>query len=119
AEVEVAAQDLGEEEVLLFLGAVPHDRRADRVDREHRDGYPCPGGLVEEDELLDRGPPLPAVLDGPPDAGPPVRAHLLPDAAGRGADSARSGELVLHGWWDELGEVRAELGPERQLLVGV
>ena len=40
AEVDLAGQDLGEEELLLLLGAEVHDGRADRVDGEHRHRAP-------------------------------------------------------------------------------
>ena len=75
-EVDLAPKDLRKEEILLFLGAVLHDRRRHAVDRQHGNRRPGPHGFIEEDELLDEGATLAAIFLGPADAQPTIRAHL-------------------------------------------
>ena len=72
AEVDLAAEDLGEEEVLLLRAAELEDRRSHRVDRQHGHRGAGPHRLVEEDELLDRTAALAAVLGRPSDAEPAI-----------------------------------------------
>ena len=81
AEVDLAGEDLRQEERLLLLAAVARDRRADRVGGEHRHRRAAAHRFVEEDELLDLGAALPAVLRGPSDPEPAVGAHLTHDLA--------------------------------------
>ena len=77
AEVDVAGQDLGEEEVLLLLGPEVHDGRADRVDGQHGHRGPGPHGLVEEDVLLDGPRPWPPYSLGHPMPSHPSAAICL------------------------------------------
>jgi hypothetical protein len=119
AEVDLAPEDLRQEELLLLLGAEVHDRGTDGVDGEHRDGRAGAHRLVEEDELLDGRPPLPAVLLRPADAEPAVLAHPSHDAAHHLTDAVGVGQLLLDLGRQELGVVRAQLAAERLLLVGV
>src|SRR5437899_198146 len=73
--VALAAQDRGQEARLLRRRPVLHDGRGDGVDGERREHDPGARRLVEEDELLDRGAALPAVLARPADAEPAVGAE--------------------------------------------
>ena len=118
-EVQLALEDPREEVLLLLVGAVAHDRRPDRVERQVGDRYAGDGGRVGEDQLLDHRAGLAAVLLRPADAEPAVGAeladHLLVDGvvaelAGRG------GEPGLHLGRDERGEVLAQLLAELLLL---
>ena len=87
AEVDLAPQDAWQVVVALLLAAEMHQRGCDRVDREHGHRGPGPHRLVEEDELLDRAPTLPAVLGGPANAEPAVGAHLADHPAHDGPDA--------------------------------
>ena len=116
-EMDVALEDLGEEVLLLSVGAVAHDGRPDGVDRERRHRGAGPHRLVEEDELLDGGAGLPAVLRRPPDPGPSVETHLLPHPADVGPHASAGAQLVPDLRRDQLGEVGTELLPERLLFV--
>ena len=118
AEVDLAGQDLGEEELLLLLRAEVHDRRPDRVDGEH--GHRCTAAhrLVEEDELLNGRTALAAPFLGPADAEPAVAAHLLDDLAHDGPDAVRLREVLLELGRQEVLVVGAQLALERLLLLG-
>ncbi len=83
AEVDVAGQDLREEEVLLLLGPELHDGRPDRVDGQHGHRRTGPHGLVEEDVLLDGRAAL-----------APVSSATASSAAGTASSSWKS--LVAH-----------------------
>lgn len=98
----------GEEIVLLLLGPVLHQGRADGVERDHGDGGTGPVGLVEEDELLVGAAALTAVLDGPAEAEEPVGAYAAQEFALTGLIT---GEAVRH----QVLEVRAQCGAEPQL----
>ena len=78
-EVHVAGQDPLEEQVLLLLGAVADQGRADGLQGHRRQVYVGPLGLVGEDRLLDLAEPVAAVLLRPADAHPAVGAHLAHD----------------------------------------
>ena len=119
AEVDVAGQDLREEELLLLVGAVVHDRRAHRVDGQHGHGRAGPHRLVEEDELLDGALALATPLLGPPDAEPAVGGHLLDHPAHVGADAVALVELLLDLGSEELVVVLAQFVAERLMLLGV
>ncbi len=119
AEVDLPGQDLGQEELLLLLAAVVHDRRADRVDGEHGHRRPAAHGLVEEDELLDGGTALTAPLRGPADPQPAVGRHLLGDPPRRRADAVALGQLLLDLGGEEIGVVLAQLPAKGLLLLGV
>ena len=106
AEVEVALQYLGQEEVLLGVGAMGHDLGPDGVDRQHRHRRSGAHRLVEEDELLDVRAPLAAVLLGPADAEPAVRAHAAHHFAHALAHLVRAREL------------RADLRGQQPVVVG-
>jgi hypothetical protein len=75
-EVKVTRRDLGQEELLLLVGAERHDRRRHAVDRQewHRDVRD--GRLVVEDEPIDGWARLAAELLGPRQRQPAVLAHL-------------------------------------------
>src|SRR5438132_8301912 len=115
----ISPLDLGQEELLLLLGAEVHDGGSDRVDGEHRHRRAGAHRLVEEDELLDGRPPLPAPLLGPADAEPAVLAHPADDPAHGLTDAVRVGELLLDLGRQQLGVVRAQLLTERFLVFGV
>ena len=119
AEVQVAGEDLGQEEVLLLVRAELHDRRAHGVDREHGHRGAHPHGLVEEDELLDLAAALAAVLLGPADAQPAVGRHLLDHLAGDGADAVLLVQLRPQLVGQEPVVVLTELVPEGLLLLRV
>jgi hypothetical protein len=116
AEVDLAAEDAGQEELLLLGGAEFHDARPDCVDGEHRHRRPGPHGLVEEDELLDLGAALPAVLRGPADAEPAVASHLAHDGTRRLADALPLVHGIAHLGRQQLGVVGAKLSAQRLLL---
>ena len=86
AEMNLAGEDLRQEELLLLFAAVPHDGRTDGIDREHRNRRTRAHGLVEEHELLDLRSALAAVFLGPADPEPTVLAHLAHDLAHRRSD---------------------------------
>jgi hypothetical protein len=117
--VQLAGQDLREEVLLLLVGAVAHDRRPDRVERQVGDRHTGHGGGVGEDELFDHRTGLAAVLLGPADAEPAVGAdlpdHLLVDPGlaelSRGGRQTR---LTLGS--DQLVEVLLQLCPEGEVL---
>ncbi len=109
AEVDLAPQDLGEEPLLLLLGAVAEDGGTDRVDGQHRHRGAGPHRLVEEDELVELGLALAAVLRRPADAEPAVGAHLLDDLAHRRADAVGADEGLLHLRRQQLGVVVPQL----------
>src|SRR5262249_16775994 len=75
-EVDLAAQDAGQEGGLLFFAPVLHDRRPDGVDGQEGHGRAGALRLVEEDELLDSRAALAAVLLRPADAQQAVAAQL-------------------------------------------
>ena len=83
-EVQLAGEDLRKELRLLLLGTELHDRLADGVDREERDRHPGAPRLVGEDELLEVGAALAAVLLGPADTEPTVAAHRAQPRGTRG-----------------------------------
>ena len=113
-EVHVALQDPLEEHVLLLLGAVADQRRADGLQRDRRQVHVGVLRLVGEDRLLDLAEPVTAVLLGPADAHPAVGAHLPHDPLVDLAVpvEAHLAVLVVVG---ETAEVRAQLGLERAL----
>ena len=106
-EVQLAGQDLGQEERLLLVGAVAHDRRADGVDGDEGERRPGPPGLVEEDELVGGRPTLPAELGRPADAEPAVLADLAHDLAPGLAALAALGQSRPHLVGQQLGVVPA------------
>ena len=118
-EVQVAGEDLREEELLLLVGAVAHDRRPDRVERQVGDRHPGHGRGVGEDQLLDHRARLAAVLLGPADAqpavGPDLPDHFLVDP-GLAELSCRRGQPGLTLGSDELVEVLLELCPQGEVL---
>ena len=118
-EVDLAGQDAGEEERLLLLGAVAHDRRADGVDRHERERRARPPGLVEEDELVGGGPALAAVLLRPPDAEPAVLADAAHDLAPQLAAFADLADAPAHLVGEQFGVVGAQLLAQGQLLGGL
>ena len=110
-EVDLAAEDAGEDPLLLLVGAEGHQGRADAVQGEQGQRHARPVRLLDEDHLVDRAPGLTAVLDGPPEAQPPVVAHA--------ADVAGVGRLVEGRALDlchQVLEVRPELTLEVPLL---
>ncbi len=110
-EVDLAAEDAGEDPLLLLVGAEGHQGRTDAVQGEQGQRHPRPVRLLDEDHLVDRAPGLAAVLDGPPEAQPSVAAHA--------ADVAGVGRLVVGralDVCDQLLEVRAELALQVPLL---
>jgi hypothetical protein len=112
-EVDLAAQDLREEEPLLLVRPELHDRRRDGVDGEHRDGRARPHRLVEEDELLDGRHAAAAVLLRPADAEPAVASHLQDDLADGGADALGAADLGPQLGREQPRIVLAELLAER------
>ena len=106
AKMEFAIEDLGQEEIFLFLGSFPVDRGPHRIDGEHRNGRTGPHGLVKEDELFDRRATLSTVLGWPANPEPTIRSHLPHDCAhcfanamtfSQGDANVRSQELVIVG----------------------
>jgi hypothetical protein len=119
--VDVPGQDAAQEHLLLLLGAVADQRRADGLQRHGRQVHVGPLCLVGEDRLLDLAEPVTAVLLRPADAHPAVGAHL-PDhpLVGLAVPVARPlgggvAVLVLRG---QAGEVRTDLGLQRPLGLG-
>jgi hypothetical protein len=117
-ELDLTAEDLGEVEVLLGLGAELHDRRRHRVERQHREWCPRPLGLVVVDELLDRPQSPAAVLLGPPEAEDAVLTHLADGDPALLAAQLALGHLRLDLGRDDLLEVGAQLLAQRLLFVG-
>ena len=115
-ELDLAGQDLGQELLLLLVGAELHDRRRHRVHRKHRHRRAGPERLVVEDELLDGGAVLAAVLLGPADAQPAVLAHLAYGFLGLGAAHLPRRHLLLDLGGDDLGEVLPQLLLQFELL---
>ncbi len=118
-EVALAAQDRGQEARLLRRRPVLHDGLGDGVDGERRQHDPGARRLVEEDELLDRRPALPAVLARPADAEPAVGAELPDRLQIERAAALGPGQLGLVLGRHQAREVRAQLLTERLLLGGV
>ena len=115
-EVQLAGEDLRQEERLLLVGTEAHDGRPDGVDGdegERRTGAPC---LVEEDELVRRRPALPAELRGPPDAEPAVLADLAHHLGPGLAALAALGKARPHLVGEELGVVLTQLGAKLLLF---
>ena len=115
-EVQLAGEDLRQEERLLLLGTETHDGRPDGVDGdegERRAGAPR---LVEEDELVRRRPALPAELLGPPDAEPAVLADLAHHLRPGLAALAALGQARPHLVGEELGVVLTQLGAQLLLF---
>ncbi len=117
--MDVAGEDLGEEELLLLVAPETHDRGGNAVDREHGHGCARSHRLVEEHELFDRGATLAAVLLRPTDTGPPVGAHLLPDGPHRPTDTARLAEFGDRVGVEQLLVVLTEPRSQLFLLRGV
>ncbi len=115
-EVDLTLQDLVDVELLLLFRSVPHDRRCDRVDGEHRHRRARAHRLVEEDELFDRRHAPAAPLLGPTDTRPAVAAHLLPHILGDFADTLALAQVVLDLGREQVAVVRAELVAQRLLL---
>src|SRR5581483_3445711 len=115
-EVALAREDLREELALLLLGAVLHDRRAHRVEREERQREARALHLVGEDELLGRRAALAAVLLRPPDAEPAVAPHLPERRPVERAAALAADDLLLERRRHHGREVRAEVVAERPLL---
>jgi hypothetical protein len=108
-EVDLAAQDSRQEELLLLVRPVLHDRRRDGVDGEHGHRRAGPHRLVEEDVLLDRRHAAAAVLLRPADAEPLVAAHLEHDLADPGADALGAPDLGAELGGEQLRIVLAQL----------
>ena len=115
-EVDLARQDLGQEEGLLLIGAETHDGRPHRVDGDEGKGGAGAPRLVEEDELVGRRPTLPAELGRPSDAQPAVLADLAHDLAPGGAPLAALGQAGPHLFGQQLGVVGAQLGAQLLLF---
>ena len=115
-EVELAGEDLGQEERLLLLGAEAHDRRPHRVDGDEGERGAGAPGLVEEDELVGGRPALSAELGRPPDAEPPVLADLAHDLAPGLAALAALGQPGPHLVGQQLGVVATQLGAQLLLF---
>jgi hypothetical protein len=120
-EVQLSGQDPREEVLLLLVGAVAHDRRADGVERQVRDGHTRHCGRVGEDQLLHHGAVLTAELLRPADPEPAVAAdpadHVLvdPRVAELAGGSRQAGADL---GCDQVGEVLAQLFAEAFLLRG-
>jgi hypothetical protein len=119
--VQVAGQDPRQEVLLLLVGAVAHDRGADGVERQVGDRDAGDRRGVGEDQLLDHGSVLAAVLLGPPDPEPAVGAeladHVLVDPGlAELTGSGRQSRAHLRG--DQGREVLAQLFAEAFLLGG-
>lgn len=80
-EDDVAGQDARQEALLLLVGAVLHQCRADRVDGDERERETRALHLVEEHELFLDGTALPAVFFGPADTQPAVPTQQTDDLA--------------------------------------
>jgi hypothetical protein len=119
AEVNVAGQDLREEELLLLLSAVVHQGGAHRVDGEHRHRRAGPHRLVEEDELFDGALALATPLLGPADTEPTVGGHLLDHPAHVGTDSVAPVKLLGDLGGEEFVVVLTQLVAKRFVLLGV
>src|SRR5262249_29473244 len=78
-----------------------------------------PHRLVEEDELLDGGAALTAVLGGPADPEPPVLPHLPDDLTVRLADAVAARERFLDLGRQQLLVVRPQLAAHLLLLLAV
>ena len=115
-EVQLPGEDLGEEGLLLLLGAELHERRADGVQRDERERDTGAVRLVVEEVLLHRGAALPAVRGGPPDAEPAVLAELAHELAVRLATRLAAGQLAASLRRHQRREVAAQLGLEGPLL---
>ncbi len=115
-EIELAREDLREEERFLLLRAVAHDGRTHRVDRDEGKGSPGAPRLVEEDELIGRRPALPTELGRPADSEPAVLAdppdHLTPGV------SALPGprQPGPHLFGEQVGVVPAQVGAQLPLV---
>ena len=121
-EVKVTRGDLGQEELLLLLGAERHDRRRDAVDGQERHRDVRDGGLVVEDEPVHGRARLAAELLGPRQRQPAVLAHLRD---GLTVDVAPPHLAVVGGQClgalggHEFGEVGPQLAAQLLLLWGV
>ena len=121
-EMQFTRGDLGQEELLLFVGAEGHDRRRDAVDRQERHRSARDGGLVGEDQRIHRGAALTAELGGPVQRQPAVLAHLCDGVAidVATADLPFRGAQCRHPLGGhQLGEVRAQLAAQLLLLGAV
>src|SRR4030095_6627959 len=118
-EVDLTREDPAQGERLLLVTAEPHDRGADRVERDERERRPGPLHLVEEDELVGRRSSLTPVLPGPADPEPPVGAHLPEDVPAQRPPLPRLAQLGPDVGRQQLREVLAQLLAQRLLLGGV
>src|SRR5581483_2371799 len=118
-EVTLAAEDGRKVLRLLLRAAVLHDRGGDGIDRQHRQHDAGARRLVEEDELLDRGAPLAAVLLWPADAEPAVGAQPPDRLMIKRAAPFGGRELRLILGRHEAGKIFSELVAERLLLRSV
>ena len=84
-EVDVAGEHLGEELLLLLLGAVAHDHGADGDEGEVVEGDALAGALLGEGPEEEGALALAAVLLGPSDGGEALAGHGLHELAGGGA----------------------------------
>ena len=118
-EGDLPAGDLRQEEVLLLLGAVLHQGRADGVDREHRDRCADGHRLVEHHELFDGGVAATAVFLGPPDRQPTVASHLADDLSVHRAGALFGRERIPDLGREQFVVVVAQLLSERLLFLVV
>ncbi len=80
-EMQLPGEDLGQEEVFLFLTTVCHQGRAHGLQRDRRQRHVGQRGFVDEDLLLELAEAAPAILEWPADAEPAVAAHSPDDLA--------------------------------------
>ncbi len=111
-ELQFTREDLGKEEVLLFLRAVLHQCRRNGVESDQRDRCARTDRLVVENVQRLGILPASAVLLGPPQAEPAVGAHLpvdlVEDRSTLGLIDQGASIVVV----DDAGEVLPQFGAQ-------
>ncbi len=116
-EVDLTGEDRGQELLLLLVGAVHLQGRADGLQRDTGQRHVGADGLVGEDLLFDVAETVTAEFDGPADAQPAVLAHAADHVTVGGSVPLGPHDLGLVGR-DQVGEVAAQFVLQCTLVFG-
>ena len=113
--MDVAGEDSGKEELLLFVGSVYLEGGPDRLEGHRGKRNVGAHRLVGEDLLFDLSESLAAVFLRPPDPEPPVAPHLSDHIPIGGAVALGEHGVCCRGV-DQIGEILTQIGAQLLLL---